>query len=93
MANLPVSVSFAPSLDTDVSEAFILEPGEDWSLTLSASDADDDLATIDVDFSGSSSDWLIFDQESLTVYVAEDKAGQTLGSFLITIILEDYEGN
>ena len=51
-------VSFAPVLITDVSESFSLEAGEPWSLFLDATDPDNDLATIDVTFSGTSADWI-----------------------------------
>ena len=58
---LPASVSFPPLLNTDVSEAILLDPGVAWSLTLDATDPDDDLATVDVEFTGSSSDWIEFE--------------------------------
>lgn len=54
-------ILFPPILDTDVSEGFNLEPGLPWDLTIAATDPDDDLATIDVEFSGTAADWLIFD--------------------------------
>lgn len=54
-------VSFAPVLITDVTESFSLEAGEPWELILDATDPDNDLATIDVTFSGTSADWIKFD--------------------------------
>lgn len=86
-------VSFAPVLITDVSESFSLEAGEPWSLFLDATDPDNDLATIDVTFSGTSADWIQFDQESLTVSTIDNLVGaQTLGTFQITVVLEDLTG-
>ena len=59
--DLPASVSFPPFLNTDVSAPVLLDPGVAWSLTLDATDPDDDLATVDVEFTGSSSDWIEFE--------------------------------
>ena len=68
-------VSFAPVLNNDVSEAVQLNAGESWSITLDATDADNDLATIDVTYSGTTADWLIFDQEALTISTIPELAG------------------
>lgn len=92
-ANLPDAVSFAPILETDISENVELEPGQYWELGLSVTDPDDDFATVDVEVSGSGSDWLLFDQDSLTIYTTAELEGQTLGTFQVTIVLEDYEAN
>ena len=62
-ANVPTAVTFAPILETDVGEPFVLEPGEEWSLALVATDVDEDLAEINVDFSGNSGDFLAFDYD------------------------------
>lgn len=76
-----------------MSKTFYVEPGEDWSLQLSAFDPDNDLQSIEIDFSGNTNDWLEFDQNSLTIYTLEDKSAQTLGSALITVVLVDAEEN
>jgi len=39
-ANLPDAVSFAPILETDISENVSLEPGQYWELSLSVNDPD-----------------------------------------------------
>ena len=45
-------------------------------------------------YSGTTADWLIFDQEALTISTIPELAGaQTLGTSSITIVLEDYQGN
>lgn len=58
-----------------MSEAVLLDPGVAWSLTLDATDPDDDLATVDVEFTGSSSDWIEFEQSTLTIKTADDMSG------------------
>ena len=91
-ANIPLAVTYAPILETDISEPFILEPGEEWSLTLAVSDVDNDFADIIVDFSGAASDFLAFDYDQVTLYVS-NPPGMQLGAFLATVVLTDYEGN
>ena len=77
-----------------MSVAFEVEAGAYWELVIDATDPDDDLATIDVTFSGTSADWIQFDQESLTISTIPELAGvQTLGTSSVTIVLEDLLGN
>ena len=64
LANLPTTVTYAPILETDISESFRLEPGNFWSLEISATDVDDDLSNISLDFSSNSGDWLAYDSDA-----------------------------
>ena len=64
LANVPTTVTYAPVLETDISESFPLEPGNFWSLEISATDVDDDLSNISVDFSSNSGDWLSYDSDA-----------------------------
>mmetsp|Transcript_7004 Transcript_7004/g.9729 ORF Transcript_7004/g.9729 Transcript_7004/m.9729 type:complete len:98 (+) Transcript_7004:4701-4994(+) len=63
----PTAVAFAPILTTDVSDTVRLEPGQPWLLTLAAEDPDDDLARVFITFSDSASDWIKFDESTLTL--------------------------
>lgn len=72
---LPTQVSFAPTLLNDLDEAISLMPGQEWELVLEPFDVDDDLATIDVEFSGESALWIEFDQATNTILTANDLGG------------------
>lgn len=63
----PSQVSFAPILLTDVSEATQLEPGQVWSLTLEASDVNDDFYEIYVAANGQPADFIEFIRDDLTM--------------------------
>jgi len=55
-------------------------------------DVDGDLATVDVDYSGDSALWIEFDQRTLKIHTAKDLSGQKLGTYLVTVVLEDFDG-
>lgn len=88
----PETVSFPPFLSTDVSGTFNIEPGENWSLTLEADDADGDLADVFMTFSDSAGDWLDWNQSTMTVSTS-DLGKQKLGTFGVTVQLTDLESN
>lgn len=84
---------FAPTLlNEDIDLPFIIMPGDEWELQLEPYDVDGDLATVDIDYSGDSALWIEFDQRALKVHTAKDLTGQQLGTYLITIVLEDFDG-
>jgi hypothetical protein len=48
-SNVPVTVTFPPILENPgIKDPITLEPGQSWFINLKASDADNDLASIDV---------------------------------------------
>ena len=93
-ALIPEAVSFPPILrNDDLLDTITLEPGEAWEIVFDPFDSDDDLATIDVIFDSTSALWLEYDQASYTLRTAADMSGQDLGTYQITVLLEDLLGN
>lgn len=62
-------------------------------MKLEGSDPDEDLAEIYVTFSGGTGEWLFFDNEATTLYTDPTSEYWTEGTYQVTIVLEDFEGN
>ena len=91
-AAVPVAVSFAPQLRNDIKSTVKLEPGDSWSITLDPYDVDGDLAEVYLTYSDSAKNWIEFDRKALTIRTTSSMDLQTLGTFVITVQLEDLTG-